>query len=262
MGDLDSKTIIVAGTGPGLGRETALASYRQGANVVIVARTAAKLDAIAQEVDATGERVAKVTADITDEGDCHAIIQAAVDRFGSVDGIVNVAVRSGDQGGLQLAGDFSAWRETFEVNVFGTMRLIQFALDELKKSKGAVVMVNAQTYHAPPPGQIQIAYASSKAALTGAMRHLAAEIGPDGIRVNEVTPGWMLGPPVEHYIERTATERGVDPGTVLAELTAQWPLRRMATDGDVAEAIAFLLSERAAGITGQTLMVNAGHVMH
>ncbi len=95
MGDLDSKTIVVAGTGLGLGRETALASYRQGANVVIAARTAAKLDAIAQEIDATGERVAKVTADITDEGDCHAIIQAAVNRFGSVDGIVNVAVRSG-----------------------------------------------------------------------------------------------------------------------------------------------------------------------
>jgi NAD(P)-dependent dehydrogenase (short-subunit alcohol dehydrogenase family) len=262
MGDLDSKTIIVAGTGPGLGRETALASVRQGANVVIVARTAAKLDQIAQEVDATGERVAKVTGDITSEDDCRAVIQGAVDRFGSVDGIVNVAVRSGDQGGLQLSGDFSAWRDTFEVNVFGTMRLIQFGLDELKKSKGAVVMVSAQTYHAPPPGQIQIAYASSKAALTGAMRHLAAEIGPDGIRVNEVTPGWMLGPPVEHYIERAARERGVDPATVLAELTADWPMRRMATDGDVAEAIAFLLSGRAAGITGQTLMVNAGHVMH
>jgi len=142
------------------------------------------------------------------------------------------------------------------------MRLIQLALDELKKSKGAVVMVNAQTYHAPPPAHIQIEYASSKSALTGAMRHLAAEVGPDGIRVNEVTPGWMLGPPVERYVENTARQRGVDAGTVLAELTARMPLRRMASDGDVAEAIAFLLSDRARGITGQTLMVNAGEVMH
>ena len=262
MGDLDGKTVIVAGTGPGLGRETALASFRQGANVVIAARTAAKLDAIAQEVDATGQRVAKVVADITDEADCRSILRTAVDRFGAVDGIVNVAVRSSDQGGLQSAGDFSAWRDTFEVNVFGTMRLIQFALDELKKSRGAVVIVNAQTYHAPPPAHIQIAYASSKAALTGAMRHLAAEIGPAGVRVNEVTPGWMLGPPVENYVQNAARQRGVDPGTVLAELTARMPLRRMASDGDVAEAIAFLLSDRASGITGQTLMVNAGEVMH
>ncbi len=262
MGDLDSKTVIIAGAGPGLGRETALACFRQGANVVIAARTAARLDAVAREVDATGRRVAQVVADITDEADCRSILQTALDRFGAVDGIVNVAVKSSGQGGLRAAGDFSEWRDTFEVNVFGTMRLIQFALDELRKSRGAVVMVNAQTYHAPPPAHIQIAYASSKAALTGAMRHLAAEVGPDGVRVNEVTPGWMLGPPVESYVKNAAAQRGVDPATVLAELTARMPLRRMASDGDVAEAIAFLLSDRAAGITGQTLMVNAGEVMH
>jgi NAD(P)-dependent dehydrogenase (short-subunit alcohol dehydrogenase family) len=262
MSDLVNKTIIIGGVGPGLGRETALASYRQGASVVMAARTPAVLDAVAREVDPTGERVAAVVADITSEADCRAITQTALDRFGAVDGIVNCAARSSAGGGLRTAGDFSEWRATFEVNVFGTMRLIQVALDALKQAKGSVVLVNAQTHHHPPPSHVQIAYASSKSALSGAMHHLAMELGPDGIRVNEVTPGWMLGPPVERFVQNTAEQRGVGSETVLAELTARMPLRRMATDGEVAEAIAFLLSDRASGITGQTLMVNAGEIMH
>jgi NAD(P)-dependent dehydrogenase (short-subunit alcohol dehydrogenase family) len=104
-------------------------------------------------------------------------------------------------------------------------------------------------------------YASSKSALTGAMRHLAGEVGPDGVRVNEVAPGWMWGPPVEGYVKFTAQHRGVAEEVVLGELTARMPLRRMATDGEVAEAIVFFASDRAAGITGQTLLVNAGEIV-
>jgi NAD(P)-dependent dehydrogenase (short-subunit alcohol dehydrogenase family) len=262
VGYLVNKTVVIGGVGPGLGRETALAAYREGANVIIAARTAATLDAVAKEVDPDGQRVAKVVADITKEADCRSIIQTALDRFGAIDGIVNCAAMSSGQGGLQSAGDFSEWRDTFDVTVFGTMRLIKLALDALKKTKGSVVMVNAQTWHHPPPSHVQIAYASSKSALTGAMHHLAMELGPDGIRVNEVTPGWMLGPPVERYVQMVAQQRGVGDDIVLQELTARMPLRRMATDGDVAEAIVFFLSDRAGGITGQTLMVNAGEVMH
>jgi NAD(P)-dependent dehydrogenase (short-subunit alcohol dehydrogenase family) len=109
---------------------------------------------------------------------------------------------------------------------------------------------------------MQMAYASSKAALTGAMHHLAQEIGPQGVRVNEVAPGWMWGPPVEGYVQWMAQERGVPNDDVLHELTDRMPLRRMATDGEVAEAIVFFCSPRAGGITGQTLFVNAGEIMH
>src|SRR5438309_7739960 len=106
-----------------------------------------------------------------------------------------------------------------------------------------------------------MAYAASKSALTGAMRHLANEVGGDGVRVNEIAPGWMWGPPVEGYVNMVAQQRGVGQDAVLGELTATMPLRRMATDGEVAETIVFFASPRAGGITGQTLLVNAGEIM-
>ncbi|HLY82174.1 MAG TPA: SDR family oxidoreductase [Acidimicrobiales bacterium] len=261
MGELEGKTVIIAGVGPGLGRETALAAFREGANVVLAARTKATLDAVQAEVDSSGTRVATVVTDIAKEADCRRLVETAVERFGGVDGIVNCAAMS-PMGGLKAAGDFSEWRATFDVNVFGSMQLILLALDELRKRKGSVVIVSSQTQHHPPPLALQIAYASSKSALTGAMHHLAMEVGPDGIRINEVAPGWMWGPPVEGFVNYVAQQRGVAGDEVLGELTARMPLRRMATDGEVAETIVFFLSDRAGGITGQTLMVNAGEVMH
>ena len=136
------------------------------------------------------------------------------------------------------------------------------ALPELRKQGGGVVFVSSQTQHAPTPLAIQMGYAASKSALTGAMRYLAVEVGGDGVRVNEVAPGWMWGPPVEGFVNSSAEARGVSPDDVIGEITAGFPLKRMATDGEVAETIVFLASPRAGGITGQTLLINAGEVMH
>jgi NAD(P)-dependent dehydrogenase (short-subunit alcohol dehydrogenase family) len=165
-------------------------------------------------------------------------------------------------GGLEAAGDFAEWRTTLDVNLFGSMQMTRAALPALCRTGGAVVFVSSQTQHHPPPQVVQMAYSASKAAITGAMRHLANEVGGDGVNVNEVAPGWMWGPPVEGYVNMTAEGRGVSQEQVLTELTAHMPLQRMATDGEVAETIVFFASPRAAGITGQTILVNAGEVMH
>jgi NAD(P)-dependent dehydrogenase (short-subunit alcohol dehydrogenase family) len=149
------------------------------------------------------------------------------------------------------------------VNLYGSFTMTRAALGPMRqRGGGSVVFVSAQSQHHPPAQVPQMAYASSKAAITGALRHLANEVGPDGIRVNEVAPGWMWGPPVEGYVTSSAAARGVDPSVVLGELTAHMPLRRMATDGEVAEALVFFASPRSSGITGQTLLVNAGEVVH
>lgn len=261
MGELTGKTVIISGVGAGLGRETALVAVREGANVVLGARTTSTLQAVADEVDPSGARVAHVTTDITNEANCRRLVATAVDRFGGVNALINNAALDTLFGGLDAAGDFTEWRTTFDVNLFGSLQITRAALPELRRHGGSVVFVSSQTQHHPPPVAIQMAYAASKSAVTGAMRHLAHEVGGDGVRVNEIAPGWMWGPPVEGFVNMTAKQRDVAPEEVVRELTAHMPLKRMATDTEVAEAIVFFASDRAGGITGQTLLINAGEIM-
>lgn len=261
MADLEGRTVVIAGVGAGLGRQTALVAAREGGNVVLGARTESVLEKVAAEVEAAGGSAAWRRCDITDPDDCQGLVDLAVSTFGGVDGLIGIAAFDRLFGGLEAAGDFADWKRMFDVNLYGTLTLTRCALPALREAGGSVVFVSSQTQHHPPPAVPQMAYAASKAAITGAMRHLAQEIGPMGVRVNEVAPGWMWGPPVEGYVQMQARQRGVGPDVVLAEMTAPFPLRRMATDGEVAEALVFFASPRSAGITGQTLLVNAGEIV-
>ena len=261
MADLAGKTMIISGVGPGLGRRVALCAAREGANVVLGARTETQLVDVAAEVDSTGETVAYVTGDIALPSTAETLVAAATDRFGGVDSICHCAAYS-PFGGLQAAGDFSDFRQAFEVNLIGGMQLIREALPSLKERHGSVVFVSSQTQWLPPPEAMQMAYAASKGAIWGAMHHLALEVGPDKVRVNEVAPGWMFGPPVEMFLGWKSESEGISVEEAKQSLTKSMPLQDMASDADVAEAIVFMASDRAKGITGQTLFVNAGEFMH
>ena len=256
MGLLDGKTVVVSGVGPGLGREIAEAAAREGANVIIGARTEANLRAAADGIDPTGERVAWRVTDITNGEHCDALIALAVDRFGGLDSLVNCAAFDTAFGGLKEP-DWDAWRTTFEVNVFGTMRITAAAIAPLEqRGGGSIVFIGSQaTYWPQVP---QLAYASSKGALNSAMYYLAKELGPSKIRVNTVVPSWMWGPPVEGYVNMTAKAQGVSPDDVKAGIANQMMLQEIPTDGDIAESVVFMASDRATMITGQALMVNAG----
>ncbi|HEY8527935.1 MAG TPA: SDR family oxidoreductase [Acidimicrobiales bacterium] len=255
---VEGKTIVVSGVGAGLGREVAAAALRDGANVVLGARTAASLEKIAGELDPGGERLAWRATDITDRDQCAALAATAIERFGRIDGLVNCAALDSIFGGLEDA-DWDEWRRAVDVNLLGTMQMTQAALPGLKQRGGSIVLIGTQSVHRCQVPQL--AYAATKAGLLGAMTHLVSELGPHRIRVNVVTPSWMWGPPVEAYVNMTAQARGVEPEAVVGEITAGMPLGEIPTDGDVAEAALFFLSDRSRMITGQTLLVNAGEYL-
>ncbi|MET7714716.1 SDR family oxidoreductase [Streptomyces sp. NPDC005407] len=257
---LNGKTVIVSGVGAGLGHQIAATVVRDGGNTVLGARTEGNLAKSASEIDPDGSRSAYRATDITDEAQCDALAALAIERFGRIDAVVHVAAWDSYFGGLADA-DFETWQGVIDVNLLGTLRMTRACLPALKERGGSVVIIGTQSAVAAPSQVWQAAYAASKGALTSAMYSLARELGPDRIRVNTVLPGWMWGPPVQAYVQFTAHTEGVPENEVLGRLTERMALPELATDGDVAEAAAFLASDRARAITGQSLLVNAGELM-
>jgi NAD(P)-dependent dehydrogenase (short-subunit alcohol dehydrogenase family) len=226
--------------------------------VVLGARKAERLAAIADDLDPTGERVAHRATDIRNPDDCEALASLAAERFGTIHALVNCAALDWLLGGLEEA-DLDRWRKVLDTNVMGTMQMTRAALPHLKAQGGAVVFIGSQTTFWPQ--LLQTAYAASKGALLAASLSLARELGPHRIRVNTVVPTWMWGPNVEAYVDHTAAARGVAREDVIEGLTRGMPLGEVPADEDVAEAVAFFASDRARLVTGQTLFVNAGEYL-
>jgi NAD(P)-dependent dehydrogenase (short-subunit alcohol dehydrogenase family) len=257
---LEGRTVVVSGVGPGLGGEVARLAVRDGANVVVAARSADKLAAAADALDPSGERVVAVATDICAADACEALVAAAVARFGALHAIAQVAAVDAVLGDLAASSD-DEWRRCFETNVLGSMNLVRAAVPAFRDAGGgSVVLVGSQSA-VLPPALPQIAYAASKGALLSAMYHLATELGPDRIRVNTVIPTWMWGPPVQMFVDWQSSSRGVEPEVVIGEITGGMAIPEIPADEDVAEAVVWLCSDRARMITGQSLMVNAGEVM-
>lgn len=260
MSLLAGKTVVVSGVGAGLGHQVAATVVRDGGNAVLGARTEAHLAKSAAEIDPDGAHTAYRATDITDEARCEALAALARERFGRIDAVVHVAAWDSYFGGLQDA-DFTTWQSVIDVNLLGSLRMTRACLPALKERGGSVVFIGTQSSVAAPSQVRQAAYAASKGALTSAMYSLARELGPYRIRVNTVLPGWMWGPPVRAYVQFAARTEGAPEADVLKRLTERMALPDLATDGDVADAVVFLTSDRARSVTGQSLLVNAGELM-
>lgn len=257
---LGDKVLVVSGAGPGLGRAIARRALRDGARVLLAARNAERIAALAQELD-SGERVAHRACDISDAAQCEALVADAESRFGGLDALVQVAALDAVFGGLETVSA-EDWRAVMEVNVIGAVQLCRAAAPALaRRGGGALVLIGSQSYAQPPPTP-QMAYAASKAALLSASLQMAAELGPQKIRVNTVVPTWMWGPPVQGYIRWQAQERGISEQQLKAEIAARFPIGEIPADGDVAEVAVLFCSDRMRMVTGQFLRVDGGERMN
>lgn len=226
-------------------------------NVVLATRNLGKLEQLMDELPSA--RTLAVKADISLPEDCRSVAEQATSRFGGVNALINNAFQFGPYASLIDATLDDDWWQPFDVNVKGTVRMVQAALPALKASRGSVVMVNTVAARIHKPGAA--AYALSKSALQTATRTLAVELAQHGVRVNAVFPGYIDGAPLQSAFAARAQAQQITPEQVRRYTTESLPLKYIPTDDDVAEAVIFLAGEKARAITGASLDVNAGEYM-
>ena len=238
-GMLEKKVIVISGVGPGLGTTLAHRCARDGAELVLAARTVERLEDLAAKLNDAGHNTLAVRADITDDDDVAALVESVTAHFGKVDVLINNAFRVPSM--KPLAGtSFQHIRDAIELSALGALRLIQAFTPALEQSNGSVVNVNSMVLR---HSQAKYgAYKMAKSALLSMSQSLATELGEKGIRVNSVAPGYIWGetrkptsstkrastaPPQTRSIRpprRTPTSSGCPPRTKWRRRSCSWPV--------------------------------------
>jgi NAD(P)-dependent dehydrogenase (short-subunit alcohol dehydrogenase family) len=252
---LDGKVVVISGVGPALGTTLAQRCARDGADLVLAARTAERLDDVAKQITDTGRRAVAVATDITDEDQVKNLVEATLAAYGRVDVLINNAFRVPSMKPLAHTS-FQHIRDAIELTVLGALRLIQGFTPALAEANGSVVNVNSMVIRHSQPKYG--AYKIAKSALLAMSQSLATELGDHGIRVNSVAPGYIWGDTLKSYFDHQANKYGTTVEQIYTATAANSDLKRLPTEEEVASAIIFFASDLSSGITGQTLDVNCG----
>jgi len=249
---LTNKVIIVTGGAKGIGEGIVKVLAREGAVPVIVGRSGEDNLKVVQAVEATGGKAAQVVAELIDPLACEKAVTDVIKQFGRIDGLVNNA---GVNDGVGLeSGNYEKFMASLHKNVVHYYLMAHFALPELKKSKGAILNITSKT---ADTGQGNTsAYAAANGGRNALTREWAVELLKYGIRVNAIVVAECWTPLYESWIKTLP-----DPDAKLKEIEAKIPLgNRMTTAEEIANATAFLLSERSSHTTGQLIHIDGGYV--
>ncbi|WP_448702026.1 SDR family oxidoreductase [Mucilaginibacter sp. AW1-3] len=249
---LNDKVIIVTGGAKGIGEGISKVLAGEGAIPVIVGRKANDNEAVVSAIVAAGGKAFQVAAELSDPNECKKAVDAVIAHFGRIDGLVNNA---GVNDGVGLEnGTYEAFMASLHKNVVHYYLMAHYALPELKKSKGSILNITSKTAET---GQGNTsAYAAANGGRNALTREWAVELLKYGIRVNAIVVAECWTPAYDTWISGLANAE-----EKLKEITSKIPLEnRMTTAEEIANATAFLLSERSSHTTGQIIHVDGGYV--
>ncbi|QIX26507.1 SDR family oxidoreductase [Nocardioides sp. JQ2195] len=226
---------------------------------VLAARTESTLAAVADEVTALGRRAVAVPTDVSDADAQDNLVNLTMAEFGKIDILMNSAFVQPPQVPL-LDVDLDDMRHWTDINVLASVGLVQKMAEHLVRARGAVVLINSVVLRnrALRFG----AYRMHKFALLAAARSLSMELGPKGVRINSVAPGYIWSDKVQGFFRKRADQLGIAPEEVFEQVSQTVDLRRFPTPEEIADAAVFLSSDLASGVTGQCLDVTCGEVHH
>jgi len=254
---LQGKTVLITGAAGGIGSALSRAFLAQGARLMLLDRAPAPLDGLVESLHSS--QVHSAVCDLGSDAQVAAVAAQVQERFGQLDVLVNNA---GTEYPTPLitaeAGFMARWTGLLDNNVSSMVRLTQALLPLLPR--GASVINQSSIW-----GRIGVAgfsaYSASKHAVVGLTRSLALELGPRGIRVNAVCPGWVRTDAAMRSLTAMAAESGRSEAEVEREILSRQAVPKMLTPDELAGVFLFLASEGAAPLTGQCLVASHGEVM-
>ncbi|WP_454598824.1 3-oxoacyl-ACP reductase FabG [Qipengyuania sp. SM2507] len=248
MFSLEGKTALVTGASGGIGSSIAYALARQGARLALSGSNGGKLRSFREQLmDEVGGDHVEITCNLSDTKQVEELVPATIDTLGKIDILVNNAGITRDNLAMRMKDE--EWDDVIRINLEAAFRLMRAAARPMMKARhGRIVSITSVVGTTGNPGQMN--YAAAKAGLTGMSKSLAQELASRGVTVNCVAPGFI----------RTAMT-GELPEAQKDALNARIPMGRMGEGEDIGAAVAYLASDEASYVTGQTLHVNGGMAM-
>lgn len=248
----------MTGGGRGIGAATARALAAEGARVVVASRTEAEVESVAGDIAGAGGEAWGVPCDVTDADSVAALAEAAGERMGTVDILVNSA---GIAHSAPLARQtLEEWERIFAVNVTGVFLVTRAFLPAMME-RGRGRVVNVASVAGLAGARYIAAYAASKHAVVGFTRSVAAEAAPRGVTVNALCPGYVDTDMTDASVARIMERAGLSETAALEAILATSPQGRLIELDEVARAVTWLCEESARGVNGQAIVIDGGGLL-